>query len=495
MICKISLPFTLFMPRFSRLATRFVHNGERTAIANRESIEKWRKRNLYYYQDLENIYKFFVQPESDVLEIGCGLGYLLNAVNPQSGLGIDIDPQVIEIAREKFLDLNFSVAQAEAFSHEKHFDYILLDNTISSLKNIQKTFSNIHQVCKPSTKIILTFHNPAWEIILKLATFLGQRKPIKNANWLSYEDVKNLLILEGFEVVFHGKQMLLPRRIPLLFWLFNKILAPLPIINHLCLTEYIIARIQPPSFPGEQNFHNLTCSVIIPARNEAGNIESCITRMPALGKHTEIIFVEGHSTDNTWEEIQRVQAKYSQEWDIKICQQKGQGKGNAVREGFAMATGDILIILDSDLTVIPEDLIYFFQAVASGRCELANGCRLIYPLSNQAMPWLNRIANRFFAWLLSYLLNTKIKDSLCGTKALSKENYQRIAANRSYFGDFDPFGDFDLLFGAAKLGLQIKDIPVKYFPRTYGRSNIHHFKEGLVLLKMCLYAAKKIKFR
>lgn len=239
----------------------------------------------------------------------------------------------------------------------------------------------------------------------------------------------------------------------------------------------------------------MTCSVIVPARNESGNIENCIARMPNLGKHTEVIFIEGNSTDNTWDVIRQVQKKYGKYWDIKIDRQKGKGKGDAVRQGFKMASGDILMILDSDLTVKPEDLIFFFDAIASGNCEFANGCRLIYPIDTKAMPWLNQIANRFFARLLSYLLNIKIKDSLCGTKVLLKRDYLQIENNRSYFGDFDPFGDFDLLFGAAKLGLKIKDIPVRYVPRTYGASNIHHFKEGLILLKMCFYAAKKIKFR
>ncbi|GBF82955.1 glycosyltransferase [Aphanothece sacrum] len=458
-------------------------------------LQEWRNRNLSYYQDIEELYQFFVQPQSEVLEIGSGTGYLLESVKPKYGLGIDTNSQVIENSQKRFPELEFWVEKAELFQSNKEFDYILLANTVSYLENIQKALVNVKKACKTSTKIILTFHNPGWEFVLKLATFLKQRMQIETLNWLSYEDITNLLNLEGLEVIGKGKRMLVPRRIPLLYGLFNKYLAPLPIINNLCLTEYIIARVQPNLAEGKKNIQNFTCSVIVPARNEAGNIESCVTRMPQLGKHTEIIFIEGHSQDNTWEEIQRVQAKYGEQWDIKIDQQKGKGKGDAVRQGFAMATGDILIILDSDLTVLPEDLIYFFDAIASGRCEFANGCRLVYPVNSEAMPWLNRMANRFFAWLLSYLLNVKIKDSLCGTKVLSRENYLRIAANRSYFGEFDPFGDFDLLFGAAKLGLKIQDIPVRYVPRSYGSSNIQHFKEGLVLLKMCLYAAQKIKFR
>jgi SAM-dependent methyltransferase len=457
-------------------------------------LEKWRKRNLYYYQDLERLYKFFVRSGADVLEIGSGLGNLLNSVKPNYGLGIEVNPHTIDVARQKFPDLKFLVEDAEFYQGDRTFDYVILANTISYFENIQKALLNVRSACTPSTRVILTFHNPAWEPILKLATSLGQRMPVHHLNWLSYQDINNLLDLEGFEVIFHGKRLLLPKRIPIISWLCNKFLAPLPVFNNLCLSEYVVARMKPSHAQVKQNLKNLSCSVIIPARNEAGNIESCVTRLPKLGKHTEIIFIEGHSSDNTWEEIQRVQAEYEQQYDIKICQQTGKGKGDAVRQGFAIATGDVFIILDSDLTVKPEDLVYFFDAIASGNCEFANGCRLIYPVSPKAMPWLNRMANRFFAWLLSYLLNNKIKDSLCGTKAISRENYGRLAANRSYFGEFDPFGDFDLLFGAAKLGLQMKDIPVRYVPRTYGSSNIAHFKEGLVLLKMCLYAAKKIKF-
>jgi SAM-dependent methyltransferase len=460
----------------------------------RGSLAKWRNRNLYYYLDLEKLYSFVVQPGTRVLEVGSGLGYLLASVQPKEGLGIDVSPVAVEIASERFPNLNFTVEDAETYQPKTQFDYILLANTISYIQNIQQALKGIEKACNPSTRLILTFHNPLWEPILNFATLIGQRMPLPPLNWLNLEDVENLLDLAGFEIVSHGKRLLLPKKIPLISWFFNHILAPLPIINHFCLTEYVVARPRLSMAEAQANIRNMTCSVIIPARNEAGNIESCITRLPKLGSHTEIIFVEGHSSDNTWEEIQRVKAKYEHQYDIKIYQQTGKGKGDAVRQGFRSATGDILMILDSDLTVKPEDLIYFFDAVASGQCEMANGCRLVYPVSAEAMPWLNRMANRFFAWLLSYLLNTKIKDSLCGTKVISKENYLKIEANRSYFGEFDPFGDFDLLFGAAKLGLKIKDIPVRYVPRTYGSSNIRHLKEGLVLLKMCLYAARKIKF-
>ncbi len=455
-----------------------------------EQLARWRRRNRYYHHDIERLCQFYVSPGATVLEVGSALGYLLAAVKPACGVGIDLNPQAIEAAQVKFPEFEFKVLDGEKALPKSEFDYILLANTASQFQNIQQAFQALANIAIPETRIIVIYHNPAWELILEFASWIGQRMPMPPLNWLNREDLSNLLDLAGLEVVATGKRLLLPKRIPLVAGLVNRYLAPLPGLNALCVTEYLVAR---PQARPEQPQHR-TCSVIIPARNEAGNIEPCVTRMPRMGEHTEIIFVEGHSSDETWAEIQRVQATYGQQWDIKICQQTGKGKGDAVRLGFAQARGDVLMILDADLTVQPEDLVYFYEAVASGRCEMANGCRLIYPVSKQAMPWLNRMANRFFAWLLSYLLNTQIKDSLCGTKVISRQNYQKLAANRVYFGDFDPFGDFDLLFGAAKLGLKIQDIPVRYFPRSYGSSNIQHVKEGLVLLKMCWYAARKIKF-
>lgn len=478
-------------PNLSKIAE--IASDKKEIEKQHQELEKWRNLNTFYYQSIENSCKCIVQTSSNVLEIGSGLGYVLNSVDPNYGLGIDINPASVEYAGNKFPHLNFKIEDAECFSSDKDFEYILIVNTLSCVDNVQKVLYNVNQLCNLSTRIVLVFHNPAWEPILQFASLIGQRRPSPKLNWLSAEDVKNLLSLVNLEVVTHSKYCLLPKRIPLLSWFVNKLVAPLPLVNGLCLNECIIARREPRFSKNEEIASQLSCSVIVPARNEAGNIEDCITRMPKLGRHTEIIFIEGYSEDNTWEEMQRVQTLYP-DWDIKIVRQSGKGKGIAVRQGFAMATGDVLIILDSDLTVRPEDLGHFFNAVASNNCELANGCRLIYPLDKESMPWLNQLANRFFAWLLSYLLNIKIKDSLCGTKALSKENYQKIADNRSYFGDFDPFGDFDLLFGAAKLNLKIKDVPVRYMPRQYGESNISHFKEGLVLLKMCLFAARKIKF-
>jgi glycosyltransferase involved in cell wall biosynthesis len=234
--------------------------------------------------------------------------------------------------------------------------------------------------------------------------------------------------------------------------------------------------------------------VVVPARNEAGNIESLIERVPRMGPDDELIFVEGHSTDGTWETIRKAAEQHGKSRRILIAQQDGRGKGDAVRKGFSLATREIFMILDADLTVPPEDLPRFYRAITGGVGEFINGSRLVYPMEDRAMRFLNMLGNRFFAYAFSFVLGQRFKDTLCGTKVLSKANYESIQRHRSFFGTFDPFGDFDLIFGAARLGLKIVEVPIRYRERRYGETNISRWTHGALLLRMVLFAARKIKF-
>jgi SAM-dependent methyltransferase len=455
------------------------------------TMDRWSTRNRSYHQDLAQLHRFLIPKGATVLEIGCGTGDLLAQTSPSFGVGIDFAAALIAQAQAKYPQLNFYCQDAaEDLDLGVKFDYIIISDTLGHLGDIQTVLQQLQAYCHPRTRIILTFHNFLWQPLLNLAAKIGQRRPQPPQSWLSMTDVLNLLSITGYESVKTGRRFLLPKAIPGLITLCNRLLVHLPGLEHLGLTNYIVAR---PQVAAASN-HQATCTVVIPARNEAGNIAAAIARLPTIGAATEVIFVEGHSRDDTWAEIQRVVAAGHPEFTLKAMQQKGKGKADAVRLGFAAASHDVLMILDADLTVQPEDLPRFFDVVATGRGDFANGSRLVYPRSGAAMPWLNNWANKFFSLAFSFLLDQPLKDTLCGTKVLWREDYQKIVAGREYFGDFDPFGDFDLLFGAAKLTLKIVDIPVRYQPRTYGESNIAHVQEGLILVKMCLYASRKIKF-
>ena len=328
---------------------------------------------------------------------------------------------------------------------------------------------------------------------MKFAEKIGLKTTTPLQNWLSLTDINNLLYIAGFDVYRNTKRMIFPFNVPLLKSFLNSFLAKLPFFRFFSLNIYTFAK--PLSTLSESEYKDkFSVSVVIPARNESGNIENAILRLPKLGKHTEIIFIEGNSTDDTWSKIQEIAEKYSATHDIKIGQQGGKGKADAVRKGFGIASGDILMILDADLTVPPEDLHKFYDAIASGKGDFINGSRLVYAMEKDAMRFLNLLGNKFFSMAFTWLLEQKFKDTLCGTKVIFREDYYRLVKNQSYFGDFDPFGDYDLIFGAHKLNHKIVEIPIRYKERTYGSTNISRFKHGVVLLRMCVFAARKIKF-
>ncbi len=440
-----------------------------------------------FYRDLlAHEYNLLVPSDASVLEIGCGSGELLSRLRAKNVTGVDLSPVQIERARARVPHGRFHVAAGEMLGLAGTFDYIILSDTLNHAADVQALLARLQTVSTPGTRLLINSHSNLWHPVFALARWLGLRVREPRSSWLSAADVRNLLALTDWETLRQRNRILCPLDLLGLERLFNRWLAPLmPVFG---LAVFIIARPRRLAAP-----RPLKVSVVIPARNEAGNIEAAVRRTPVMGAGTELILVEGHSRDNTWAEIQRV-AREHPEREIKILQQTGKGKGNAVREGFAQATGDVLMILDADLTMPPEELPKFYEIIASGRAEFANGCRLVYPMESQAMRFLNLCANKTFGLLFTTLLGQPIKDTLCGTKVLSRAHYGRIAANRAYFGDFDPFGDFDLLFGAGKLNLKIADVPIRYRDRTYGETNIQRWRHGWLLLRMVIFAARKLKF-
>ncbi len=457
------------------------------AFYEQRAAQRDRQLARHYHRLLHRRYRFLVPRGLRVLELGCSSGELLAAVQPARGVGVDFSPTLVERGRRRFPQLEFHVADATAFETAETFDYILLSDLVNDLPDVQAMLERLHRFSTSRTRVVLNFFNHLWRPVLALAEKLGAKAPTPQQNWLSGDDMRNLLHLAGWEVVKADARILWPVRTPVLEPLLNRWLAPL--LRPLCLTSFMVARPRVTASPDR----HYTCSVVIPARNEAGNIEAAVQRTPELGLGTELVFVEGHSEDNTWEELQRVRQKYP-ERSIKVLKQQSAGKGGAVREAFAAATGDILFVLDADLTMPPEQLPKYYEALRSGTAEFVNGVRLVYPMEDQAMRFLNMMANKCFGLAFSWLLGQPIKDTLCGTKALFRADYESIARHRAYFGDFDPFGDFDLLFGASKLNLRHVDMPIRYAARTYGETNILRWRHGWLLLRMVLFAARRLKF-
>jgi SAM-dependent methyltransferase len=458
-------------------------------ISGRE-ILRWRKRNSYYYKWLERIYRFVVRPDSRVLHVGCECGDLLAAVSPSHGVGIDENPKAIESAKERFPNLHFRVMNPHELKLDEKFDYILICNSLGRWHDIQQVLEQIRPLTTEDTRIVVTYYSHLWEWVLRLGSLLRIRRPYSYQNWLPPADIINLLELSNFETVRTDSYLMMPKWLPLISEICNYFLSLLPGLRHLNLVNLVVAR----PVPEPKKDRDLSVSVIVPSRNERGNIAEAVERIPEMGRETEIIFVDGNSTDGTQEEIQLQISKHQQRKISLINQGDGIGKGDAVRKGFAAAKGDVLVIQDADLTAPPEDLPKFFRALRDGKGEYINGSRLVYPMEKEAMRFLNLCGNKFFGALFSWLLGQRFRDTLCGTKMIRKKHYELIAANRSYFGDFDPFGDFDLIFGAVKQNFKVIEVPVTYCARTYGSTNISRFRHGWLLLKMSWVAFKKIKW-
>ncbi|WP_316230035.1 bifunctional class I SAM-dependent methyltransferase/glycosyltransferase family 2 protein [Bradyrhizobium sp. SZCCHNR1051] len=451
----------------------------------------WRDKAAFFHSEDACYLRFLIPPGSSVLEIGCGLGDTLASLAPSYGVGIDFSEKQIKIARSRHPELTFILGDAEdpatLAAATGPFDVILVLDTIGSLDDCQQFIEQLHPLCTRETRLVIGYFSHLWYPLLKAAEALGLRMPQPEQNVLSPADLRNLAELADFDPVKSEQRVLSPLRLYGLGRFANRFLSVLPILRALSLRHYLVSR-------------SLRCvsddvrsaTVVIPARNERGNIEPAVQRIAAFCPDIEIIFIEGHSRDGTYEEMERVRQAFP-DHDIKLMRQPGKGKADAVFTAFDAARGDVLMILDADLTMPPEQLPKFFEALRSGKGEFINGSRLVYPMDEGAMRFLNLIANKTFSYLFSWLLNQRYTDTLCGTKVLRRSDYVRLKAGKAYFGDFDPFGDFDLIFGASKLNLKSIDLPIRYAARSYGETQISRFRHGWMLLKMVVFAFFKIK--
>ena len=422
----------------------------------------------YFYNSLASYLSLYIRPENTVVEI-----------SPLS------DGLSMRFANYRAVS---SVAALKEV-RQRTSDYLLLNGTIHYERDIQGMLDQLRELLEGSERVLFVYYSMLWKPLARLASRLGMRSRTPEQNWIAHQDLGNFCYLAGLEIIRRDLKLLCPVPIPFLANFLNRYLAPLPFFRLFTMLNVVIAR------PLKSRLEaRPSVSVIVPARNESGNIDDILVRCPVMGPQDEIIFVEGNSTDDTWERIQQAERSYKGAHRLVLAQQKGKGKGDAVRQGFELATKDILMVLDADLTTPPEELPKFYNAIAGNKAEFVNGSRLVYPMEKNAMRFFNIVANKFFAAAFSFVLGQRLKDTLCGTKVLSRAHYKRLAATREFFGDFDPFGDFDLLFGAARMGLKIVEIPVHYHERTYGTTNIQRWRHGWILLRMLIFAARRMKF-
>lgn len=475
------------LPEALRERQRYVESVYEAQVASRERDVA---RARYYYDHLKRLLRFIVEPGRRVLQVHCDIGHLLDAVQPSRGLGLHENEGLLEIARRRHPHLEFRRADPHAFTVDETFDYALLVNAVGDIIDVEAALQRLHAAATPDTRVVILFTNYLWQPVFKLAERLGLKSRQPALNWFTLGDLRNLLALTGYEPVKEYHTLLLPVRVPLLSWFLNTVVARIPPFHKLCYVKGIVARPvtrRPEGGP-------FSVSVIIPCKNEAGNVQPAVERIPAMGRHTEIIFCDDQSTDGTAEKVREMQRQHPDK-DIKLVNGPGISKSFNVWAGFDAAQGDILMILDADLTTIPEEMPYFYAAIAEGRGEFINGSRMVYPMAEDAMKPLNVLGNKMFSLAFSYLLGQQIKDTLCGTKVMWRRDYERMKPLRGSWGVTDRWGDYELIFGAAKLNLRIIDLPVHYLERIYGETKMtKRFRNAAVMARMCLAALTRLRF-
>jgi len=468
--------------RLSREARR--KQLEESAQRRERSIH----RNRYYYDAVKRLLRYIIEPGKRVLEVRCATGHLLDAVKPSYGVGIEISEQMVAIARAKYPHLHYVRSDPETLELDEKFDYVLFSHIFDTV-DLLGALKRIHKCCHQDTRLVIYSYNYLWQPVLELASRWGLRATTFEPNWVSEYDVKAFLDLAGFEAVRTHRRLLFPKWIPLVSYLLNGLLASLPGFRRLCLVQITVARLK----PAAKKMDEISVSVIIPCRNERDNVLPAVERMPQMGKHTEIIFCDDKSNDGTGAEVERLIKKYP-ERDIRLVEGPAICKAENVWTGFRAARGDVLMILDGDLAVMPEELPYFLTALASGTGEFINGSRLVYPIPEHAMKFSNMVGNKLFGALFSYLLDQRIKDTLCGTKVLWRKDWLRIEPDLGNWGIQDRWGDYELLFGASKLHLPIRDLPVHYQERIYGVTKMTRvFSNGMRMLGICWGAWRRLK--
>lgn len=468
--------------------------------------------SLTYQNSLRQLAGDLIPAGARVLDLSCRNGDLLAALQPSFGVGLDSDPGAIEVARQRHPELIFHCEQPTALVTEDTFDYIVLADYLVYAPDVLDVLEDLPRFCHEESRILIASHNAAWQGVLHLAEYLGLKAIRPAQNWLSFDDLRNLCWHADLSLEQQGTCLLSPSPDPVSSWLNRWLAPPRPggRRNPTWVAHWIQWLLVSPK--ARPLVESLSCSVIVPTRNERGNIRPCVERMPDLGSHTEIIFVDGASSDGTVAEIEDVIRDFPEKSirlihqidpsnpsdpGLERAQRVGkmlpQGKADAVRKGFLAAAGDIVIILDADLTVAPEELPRFYRAIAAGKGDFINGTRLVYPMEGGSMRFINFCGNKFFSVAFTWLLGQHVKDTLCGTKVCRREHALATIDLWNRRGSFDQFGDFEQLFGASALGLRIVDLPIHYKARIYGQPKIENFRHTLMLFRMMIKGIQLLK--
>ncbi len=461
------VPVKLDRATLSPTVVRYFENVVRSS--------RWKRKMAAYREHTIKFLSQVVPENKKVLLIGCLTSEILEALRPSYGVGLDVSEEAVRLARANCQNPNvrYHCALPEEYKTTEKFDYVILLNVVDHSDDVLALVDSVSKFVHEDSRVILSMLNPLWHPLVKFASRLKIRIPDHKRNLVGSRILGTALEIKSFKVMDKCRRVLVPKRIPLFSWLCNQFLSRLPGFNSLCFIQYVTAK------PAElKKTNRSSCSVIIPCYNEEGNITECINRVPHMGSFTEILVVNDGSKDKTEEIVRNLTPTFPNLTLITYA--KNQGKGNAVLKGLRAAKGDVVMILDADMTVPPEELTDFFEALESKTADFASGTRFLYPMEREAMRLANYFGNILFSKLVEVIVGSECSDTLCGTKAMRKIDFADFELEDS------AWGDFDLIFHAARRKLKCVEIPVHYKSRVAGESKMKAFSSGISFLKLCL---------
>jgi len=389
-------------------------------------------------------------------------------------LNVDSINKIINAENDKlFLDLN-DPKNVPTLDKNKKYDRILLTDVLENHDDVFTLLSIITDCLSDDGKLIISSINSKYSLIFKFFEYLKIKDSNKNNSYIHLKKIQNITNGLGLEYQKYYTKQLFPFKLFFIGGLINKVLEVLFFQFNLGIKTYMIFR------PLNREGKKLSKSIIIPAKNEEGNLKELVSRIPKFD-NTEIIFSYGQSQDRTLEVMNEISNMYSN-FLFKVVIQSQTGKANAVWEALEVVENEVIAILDADISVEPETLADFFQIIEKNSADFVNGTRLVYEMDKKSMRFLNKLGNRFFQFFISKIINEPLTDSLCGTKVFKKSNLDDLYRWQKIFNVKDPFGDFDMIFSAAYSGQKIVELPISYKERRYGTTQISRFKDGYKLL-------------
>lgn len=416
----------------------------------------------------KRFYEFHTKELSKYLPLNGNVLHLTS--NPSDYMENETNLKTIVLEKNN-LDKNYKNLQDLDYK----FDLIIITDIFEVSNDIYGFVSNLKNFLNLNGKILLTSINPKWNIILRIFEILGLKKNSYINSYIQPKKISSIFVSLGFENIRNYNKQIFPFRILGIGTILNIFLEIVFSFFNLGIKTYFLYQ------NIEKHATKLSKTIIVPAKNEEGNLQELVSRIPKFNEYYEIIIACGPSKDNTINKALEIKESKIHE-NIIVFEQSKNGKANAVWEATDRSSCEVIAILDADISVDPEELVYFFEIIENGYCDFVNGTRLMYPMEDSAMRVINKFGNRSFQLIISKLINVNLSDTLCGTKVFKKESLYSLKKWQESMSIADPFCDFDLIFSNAISGVKISEYPVHYRNRKYGKTNISRFRDGWKLI-------------